>query len=200
MSTDKFKERERALEDEYFLRKEKELIEKMRQRTAAETARQEMAAATGIADDAILTDLQELGFTRETVGLLHLVPLVQVAWADGAVQHNEREQITKIARLRGIAEGSQSDTELDAMLKTRPSEEFFERAMRVVRAMLKTLPAVEEEDSRRDLVAYCINIASASGGILGIGNKVSDAEKAAITSIARELETRRESAVKAVLQ
>jgi prepilin-type processing-associated H-X9-DG protein len=198
--SDAFKDWERGKEEEYFHKKERELIEKMRERQVAAAEREQMAAATGIADEELLTDLQELGFTRDTVALLHLAPLVQVAWADGHVQSREREQMIQIARLRGVAEGSAADKQLARWLEQRPSEEFFKRTLRVVHAMLDAMPQVHGEAARRDLVAFCITIASASGGILGLGDKVSDQERAAITQIARELEDSRGEAAKNVLE
>ena len=197
---DAFRERGRSQEEEFFRRREQELIEKMRQRQTAEAEREQLATATGIADEAALTDLQELGYTRETVALLHLAPLVQVAWADGAVQHNEREQLRQIARLRGITEGSAADQQLVKWLDHRPTEEFFARTLRIVHAMLDALPAVHREASRRDLVAFCLTIASASGGLLGLGEKISDEERAAISQIASELESSRREAAKSVLE
>lgn len=198
--SDAFRDREKGLEEEYFRKKEQELIEKMRQRQAADAERREIAAATGLADDELLSDLQELGFTRETVSLLHLVPLVQVAWADDQVQHNEREQLIQIARLRGIAEGSLADKQLAKWFEERPSDEFFAQSLRVVHAMIEALPPVQSEAARRDLIAFCIAVASASGGILGLGDKISDEERVAITRIAREFESRRREAARNVLE
>ncbi len=196
---DAFKDREKGLEDEYFRRKEAELIDKMRRHQASETERREMAAVTGIADEELLADLQELGFTRETVALLHLTPLLRVAWADGEVRRHEREQLIQVARLRGIAEGSEADKQLAKWLEASPTEEFFAQALRLVHAMIEALPPVQSEAARRDLVAFCIAIAAASGGILGFGNKISDEERVAITQIAREFEGRRSEAAQNVI-
>jgi tellurite resistance protein len=197
--SDAFKDRERGLEEDYFRRKEQELIEKMRQKQAAESERQQLAEATGIADEAILNDLQELGFTRSTISLLHLVPLAQVAWADGSVSSREREQMMEIARMRGIAEGSDADKQLARLLDKQPSEEFFSQSLRVIRAVMHSLPTDQQENARRDLVAFSICIASASGGILGLGDKVSDEERAMITQIARSLEESRSQAAQKIL-
>ena len=69
-------ERGRSLEDEYFRRREKELIQKMQQRAEDEAARRRLGEQMGVADEDILRDLQALGYSPETVMLLHLVPLV----------------------------------------------------------------------------------------------------------------------------
>ena len=95
-------DRKLAKEAEYFHKKEQELIAKMRQRAALVAERGEMGEALGIADEEILQDLQELGFNRETVKLLHLIPLIQVAWADGQVTSKQLARVLEIARERGI--------------------------------------------------------------------------------------------------
>ena len=60
----------------------------------------------------MLRELQVLGFTPETVALLPLVPLVQMAWAEGGVSDAERRLILQFARTRGIEEGSGADRQL----------------------------------------------------------------------------------------
>src|SRR5687768_16278843 len=96
----------RSREDEYFWKKDQELIEKMRRAAAADQARREIGAKAGIDDPELAAELEALGFTVETVLLLPLIPLVQVAWAEGGVSAAERQLIVKLARSRGVAEGS----------------------------------------------------------------------------------------------
>ena len=52
----------------------------------------------GLSDPGLLQELQSLGFTTDTVALLPLVPLVQVAWADSGITPAERDLIVQIAR------------------------------------------------------------------------------------------------------
>ena len=79
----------RSREEEYFRRKDRELVEKMRQAAESDASRQAMERTTGIQDPALLQELEALGFTPDTVSLLPLVPIVQVAWAEGGVSDNE---------------------------------------------------------------------------------------------------------------
>ncbi len=114
-------ERGRSLEEDYFRRKDRELIEKMRRAAAAEQARAEMGTKTGLSDPALLEELEGLGFTPDTVTLLPLVPAIQVAWAEGGVTAGERALLTKLARTRGIAEGTPADRQLGDWLDRRPA-------------------------------------------------------------------------------
>ena len=54
--------------------------------------------------------------------------------------------------------------------------------------------------SPRDLVSYCTQIAQASGGILGLGRKVSDAERELIERIGAELERDHPEAARQVIR
>jgi hypothetical protein len=183
---DSIHERGRALEEEYFRRKNRELIEKMRMEASRDEARRSMGAQIGLDDAETLEQLQRLGFTPETVSLLPLVPVVQMAWVDGSVTDAERRAIFNIARTRGIAEGSAAHHQLSAWLADRPAPGVFEGATRLIRAMLDAPAQDAKTISPDDLVAYCETIAASSGGMLGI-NKISSEERALLASLAAEL-------------
>ena len=186
---DAFADRGRGLEEEYFRKREAELVEKLRQRHAADATRQQLSEQAGVADTEILQDLQELGYTPETVSLLYLVPLVEVAWAEGGVSDRERELIVEAARARGIEAGSTADALLTEWLTTEPSEQVFERNLRVIRAILAARPEAEREASRSDLLSTATAVAEASGGVLGF-RAVSPEERALLARISRELESK----------
>ena len=183
---DAFAERGRSLEEEYFHRKERELIEKMRVRAAADEQRRRLGQETGVGDDDVLRDLQELGYTPETVMLLHLVPLIQTAWAEGGVTQKERDLIVKAARSRGITAGSPADQQLGLWLAQRPSDELFEKTLRAIRTILQAQPEDARAASEKDLLALASAIATASGGIVGF-RAVSDEERQILAHISEEL-------------
>ena len=147
-----------------------------------------MENSTGLQDPALIKELEELGFTPETVALLPLMPLVQMAWAEGGVSDAERKLIVQLARARGMAEGSVADRQLSIWLSSRPGNDVFTRASRLIRAMLDK-PVTDHGLSADDLVKYAENIAAASGGIFGI-NRISAEERTLLNNIARELKGR----------
>jgi len=197
---DKFAEREHWLEEEYFGRKNQELIEKMRERRAREADRQKMSEIMGVNDQEVLEALQDLGYTSETIQLLHLVPLVEVAWSEGGVADRERGMIYKIARARGIQPGSAAHELLSHWFENKPSGRFFENSLRAIRVALDLLPEEQRQAGRRDLIAYCNQIATAvSSGILGPG-RILDEERELIAHIAAEIGQGREEAVRKVIE
>jgi hypothetical protein len=100
MSTDNstaWSDRGRAHEDEYFRRRDQELVESMFRRAEEEAAIQRLAAAVGVHDETTLRELQRLGYTADTAPLLYLVPPIEVAWADGLVSEAERNVVVAAA-------------------------------------------------------------------------------------------------------
>lgn len=188
MADDFLGDRRKTHEDEYFRRKDRELVEKMRQAAAAEQARRDLGAKTGMTDPDLIRELQELGFTPDTVSLLPLVPIVQVAWAEGGISPAERTLLLELARGRGIEAGSAADHKLADWLDRQPSADVFARATRLISAMLAS-DAPPRDLSAEDLVKHCERIAAASGGILGIG-RVSAEERAILEQIATQLKIR----------
>jgi hypothetical protein len=181
--------RGRTPEDEYFWRRDRELVEKMRRAAAAESARRDMSAKTGLDDPEMLDDLHALGFTPDTLSLLPLVPMIEIAWAEGGVTHAERVLLIQLARDRGVMEGSAADRQLADWLTNSPDAQVFARATRLIRAMLAA-PAQEHGAlSADDIVNYCERIATASGGMLGI-KRISTDERALLATIAADLRKR----------
>ena len=176
----------RAREDEYFRRKDQELIEKMKRAAAEDQTRQALQDRSGLQDPELLQELQALGFTPDTVVLLPLVPAVQVAWAEGNVTDAERELIMRVARERGIRHGTPADDQLQTWLATRPSDDVFARATRLVRAMLEASGGGAQVD---DLLRQYEEIAAASGGLLGFG-KISAQERSLLEQLEATLKAR----------
>ena len=179
----------RKREEEYFRRKDRELIERMRRDATAAATRKELESVTGIHDQESIRDLEALGFTPQTIVLLPMIPVLQVAWAEGGISTAEREMIVALARSRGIAPGTDADHQLHEWLESRPSDATFTKAGRLVSAILDHPEGAELQVTADDLIKYCEQIAHASGGILGFGS-VSAAEKAALQRIAAQLKQR----------
>jgi hypothetical protein len=184
---DSLAERGRSLEDDYFRKRDQELIDRMRRAAAADQGRTEMGQQIGITDPELLRQLEALGFTPDTVVLLPLVPAVQMAWAEGGVSAAERALIVQLARRRGVEAGSAADRTLAQWLTARPSEDVFAHATRLIRAMLATPGA--HDLSAAELVEYSESIARASGGLLG-RNRISAEERQLLTALAAELQAR----------
>ena len=188
---DVFGDRERAMESAYFQKKDQELIEKLRERATLDEERRKLSEELGNLDEELIEALQNLGFTRETLPLLHLTPLVQMAWAEGKVTDNEGNLIFEIAQKHGISKETKAYQKLNEWLENKPSEQFFEHARTAIYLVNQTLPPEKQAVTTGDILTYCTRIAEASGGILGIGNKVSPEERELLEKIEERLRNKR---------
>jgi hypothetical protein len=179
----------RENEEDYFRKQDLELLERMRKVAAADRAHRELGDRSGLHDPELLGELEQLGFSPETLSLLPLLPVLQVAWAEGAVSPEERKLIEDLARTRGVADGSVADRQLGEWLAHRPAQKVFTRAARLISAMLAAGSPEMHDLTADDLMKYCESIAAASGGILGLG-KISAEERAALLQIQGVLKAR----------
>ena len=139
MDKDIFKERERSLEEEYFRKHNAKLIEKLRERGKVEEIVEALAVKLQIDDPALLRRIMALGVTLDTGAAFLLAPLVQVAWAEGAVTDREREKVLRIATERGVDTTSPAYTQLQEWLRTRPEYAIFDAAVEAIKTGLSVL-------------------------------------------------------------
>lgn len=176
---------ERAQEETYFHKKDQALVEAMRLKLKREQDADAIKAETGITDDALLARLAELGVERETIPVLHLAPLIQVAWADGEIQGAERDLLNEAADATGVTGPARK--KLDELLEARPSDAWFDAALDFIRHMLAALPDSQATAARDNLEDLAWRVADAAGGVFGLWGRVEDEEKAVLRNIAERL-------------
>ena len=181
-----FEDIAKGREEAYFRQKELDLIEKLQRKLHQQQDHERLADEVGVHDELILKAFEELGFTRETVTILHLVPLVQVAWSDGRVSEAERAKILGLAALRGVKPGTPGFLMLEQLLNTRPTDRGFDVCWRIIRAVFTAWPEEKRRAFEVSLPAYAIEVARVSGGLLGF-RSISAEERTALQRVAREI-------------
>jgi hypothetical protein len=192
-----FEQIARGSEETFMRRKEQELIAELRRKVEAERQRRGLEQELNIHDERVLKALEDLGFTREVLVLLHVMPLLQVAWSDGAISKAERAKLLELAATRGIVPGTPAYERLLPLLERRPADEGFAACMRVIRAMFTSLPEAERRNVESNLPALAEAVARASGGVLGIA-AIGAEERAVLQRISREIAEAHADAAKAV--
>jgi FixJ family two-component response regulator len=177
---DILRDRGRSLEEEFFRREDQRLIARLNELKAAETTREALAKASGITKPAVLDTLIELGIRAETVAALSIVPLVEVAWADGTLDPKERRAVLDRAR---VASGSTEHVLIEAWLDRRPDPELLTAWTHLIQGICDQLGPDEVARLKMDLLERARSVASASGGVLGMGSKVSSAEAAMLAEL-----------------
>ena len=183
MSSDALHKREKALEEEFFARKDQQLRDKLKATFEQEVTREKLKAATGLTDPQILDRLVALQVRGETMAAFWLYPLVEVAWADGKVDRRERDAIIEAAVGGGIERGSAGFEALETALADGPTEARREVWFAYARDLAARLDPKERRAVREDLVQRARVVAEASGGVLGV-RKVSSNEQRVLDRIA----------------
>jgi len=184
------RERGHSLEEEFFRREDKRLVENLRQAAQREGAREALARASGIKNPEVLERLIALDVRPETVTALSLVPLVEVAWADGSLDEAERRTILERADTAGIAPGSSERALLEAWLARRPDPKLLTAWAHLVQGLCEQMTREEVAALKEGLLDRARAVAGASGGFLGMGSKVSGAEADVISRLESTFPTR----------
>lgn len=144
--------------------------------------------------DALHRELNFLGVDDTTVEVLALLPLIQVAWADGEVQEGERSTILEIARERYHL-GEDGAALLEGWLSHPPSPAYLERGRRMLLALAHQRDDFDlQPEHLEDVVAFSKQVAQAAGGFLGF-RSVDASEAEALEDIATALRIGHERAV-----
>ena len=170
MHTMTFSERAQALENEFFHRVDQELLNKLRQEVSEQEAKATLRAASGMADDTLLTELVRIGVRPETLAAMTLIPLVAVAWADGKLDEDEKRQVMAAERDAGVASDAPSHELLEQWLDGPPGDALLLAWQDYVHALHDQLKTPHTQLLGDHLLQRARSVAKASGGTLGYGS------------------------------
>ncbi|MBS1150110.1 MAG: putative rane protein [Myxococcaceae bacterium] len=131
-------------------------------------------------------ELEEKFFAKqnqELVEKLKAQKLIQVAWADGAVDAKEQAAVLAAANASGILKGSSAHTLLEGWLKLKPPAALENAWANYVKALVEGMKAEDKALLKNELLGKARSVAEASGGILGMGAKISKAEGDALKKL-----------------
>ncbi len=176
--------RRKALEDSFFAKESERLRQALQQKEAMQAKREALAQASGIKDELVLSELLKLDIGADTIAALTLVPLVEVAWADGSMDDRERSAILSAAEQSGLRKDSPSYGLLQGWLRNRPEAKLLIVWKDYVASLSRALGDDARSKLQEDILGRARSVAEAAGGFLGLGSKISSAEQ----SMLRELE------------
>jgi hypothetical protein len=170
------KAKAKALEDSFFAKENERILQELRAVKALEKKKMEFQEYLNIENEEILEALVELEVEPETLIAFSLVPLVEVAWADGQIQPKERDAIIKAAIERGVEEGSPTCDLLRNWLQTKPDPKLLEVWKGYIDALKDSLGERSRAHLKSGTMGRARAIAEAAGGFLGVAS-ISAAEK-----------------------
>ena len=183
---DAFRSREQALENLFFRAVDRALIERMQAELEIEDACSRLSDATGITNRQLLNELLESGIDQATLVAFVLLPLAEVAWADGQVQAAERQVVVNTALSLGYAADSPGLELLIHWLETEPADELFSIWRDYAPQVLGSLSRISQRELTALLLRRARSVSTAAGGLLGVG-RVSAAERRVIQLIQQAL-------------
>lgn len=183
MSDEFLGDRKKALEESFFAKENARLIERLRQERKKQDARSGLAEISGIRDEAVLDKLCELGMEADTWAAISLVPLVEVAWADGSVDERERRAVLSAAEANGIANGSPSYLLLESWLARRPDARLLECWGEYIIGVCSVLSSGQRDALQREILGRARAVAEATGGLLGLGRRISSGEAVVLAEL-----------------
>jgi hypothetical protein len=175
-------ERGRALENQFYDKENKDKLAAMKSKLDSQRSKDELRKVSGMSDEAVLDKLVGLGLGANTIAALSLVPLIQVAWADGEIQDNERTAILQGAHGKGLEQGSDGYELLQSWLKRQPADDLFQAWEAYIKALASQLNDEQNRLLKNQIVGFAKMVAAAAGGILGFG-KVSASEEKVLNRI-----------------
>lgn len=137
-------------------------------------------------DADLRTQLRALGIDGRTWRIISILPLVQVAWADGSVKPAERRRVLEIATEHGVLVGD-GRLVLEGWLRHRPSDAYFARGLTALVAIAERGGLRSCGMSGAELVDHGREVAQAAGGFFGVLGTVHADERAALDDLRRML-------------
>lgn len=174
--------RGQALENQFYEKENQAKLAALKAKLERQQSKDDLRKASGMTDEAVLDRLVELGLTCDTIAALSLVPLIQVAWADGTIQDRERAAILDAARGKGLEQGTAGYEVLQTWLAQRPSDDLIAAWEAYIKALIGQLSDEQNRLLSDQIVGFAKLVASASGGFVGFG-KISAAEQAVMARI-----------------
>ena len=179
---DELNSRGESLAESFFAKRDKELLEKLKQELSNEDDRTSLKAASGIEDDAVLQGLVDQGITPESLTAVSLIPLVAVAWADREMADSEKTAILKAATEAGVTSDSVAYSVVEGWLETRPENDLLEAWKNYVASIKSKLDPSATGQLKHSVMTRSKEVARAAGGYLGL-SKISAAEQGMIDEL-----------------
>ena len=176
--------RAKAMENKFFYEADQKLLENHKKLKLMKDNLATLRKVSGIQDEGVLGKLVELRVRPETLASLAVIPLVEMAWADGTIDRRERKALLSAAAVIGMKKQDIDYQLLERWMTIPPEPVLFETWVHYVRALSSQLEEPEKDRLRDELLRHARLIADASGGILGlgVGSRISRKE---MTTLAR---------------
>jgi hypothetical protein len=162
-----FERRRKALENAYFHKRDQELMAQMAERQAKAVRTAQLAEATGIQNQSLLDRLDDLQIRPETLGALLLVPLVEIAWADGKMHASQRQAVLSAAKQAGLHKNYDAHHLLESWLDAKPDPQLLPAWKQYVCCLSRRMSAQEMQALQDETMDRALFVAESAGSLFG---------------------------------
>ena len=180
------------LEERLFTRHDKSLIKEYTKANIHKGYKEVLAKISGINNGKLLDKFLKLEIRPETMASISLVPLIEVGWADGALDELERNAILDAVEKLGWGKGSVDYLLLARWLANKPEQMLFEMWKEYIQRLCDGLSNKEIELLKSVILGHALTVANASGGVMGIG-KICAEEKVMLKTIEKSFKKQNNS-------
>lgn len=170
----------RNLEDRFFFAENQILIDRLTALKKKEENIQILSDISGIKNDLVLQQLVDMDIRPEILAALCLIPIIEVAWADGSVDKKERDAVLEGAKKNSF---SADEDILREWLQTKPDPKLMEAWEIYMQGLCEIIDDEAISLLKHEIISHTQSVAEASGGFLGLINPVSNSEKKMIEKI-----------------
>lgn len=178
-------DRRQALEEMFFQKENEKVLENFRTQREQKSEREALALVMPLVDGHVLDQLVSAGIRAETWLAITLVPLIEVAWADRVMSASERSAIQKAADEHGLKPGSDARRLIDSWLERRPPSSVHKAWEGYIESVTSLLDVAAKDAMRAHTLDGARKVAEVAGGFLGLGQRISAAEKKVLEDLAR---------------
>jgi uncharacterized tellurite resistance protein B-like protein len=171
------------LEEALFHEEERAALARLRAHLSPVSVRRLLADTTGFSDAGLVSRLAARGLDAGAFAALALVPLLEVAWADGVLEGAEREALLEAASGHGVSQRSMTHGLLAPFLEARPAPALLEAWAAYASQLARHLSPADRQALAGGLLAHARDVAERAGGVLGLF-AVSSAEAAVLARVA----------------
>ncbi len=154
----------KTLENLFFFEKDLTLLEKKKQLQKMERSLQTLSEISGISDEALLRKLVDFNIQIEVLATLSIIPLVEIAWADGKIDENERAEILKAAESFGVFKGQVNRDLFEHWLTHHPPKGMIESWIYYMQGLCQLLSKKERSVLKAGFLQWAKKIGEAGTG------------------------------------
>lgn len=159
----------KRLEDLFFFKEDRKLKEELQALRQMKETTAALKEVSGIQDEVVLRKLVELNIRPETVASLAVVPLIEVAWANGTIDPQEKKAVLDAVTAFGCPVNSVDYVLVERWMEHKPEPALLDAWCQYIHSIRQQMSPDELGRLKAEILAHATAVGRVSGGILGIG-------------------------------